>query len=252
MSFTAPFQRHLESDPFPSWEPPYPTDSSFSFYPDPIRKNTDVCLFPDHGAAFAHGKASLCLGHSEVRLGGIPRPGPVGGGVLFGPAVPRHFRPPPKPETRTSLSHPARPPSARPRRRGRPPSGRREEAASSIVLCGALAQARLQEEAMWSPAIPRPVPDPLERQASLGSGVRPRAGSSSPDEVLGKRGEGAGPTAPQQLQHPSPRPHAGLSNQPGPSYQLTLRQPVPLHLQLESPSHISSPRALTLSKVTKF
>lgn len=80
-------------------------------------------------------------GPRKVRVGAIPWPGPVLEQFSWSQAVPRprHFLPPRSLEARTSLSHPRSPRLCQgPADGGRgAPSGQREEAANSVVLCGA-------------------------------------------------------------------------------------------------------------------
>ena len=128
----------------------------FHFYPDPISKNkkhlrisfaVSLITVLSEASHMSLGAASFCLQPSEGE-GGCDRLAGAGPwGVLLGPGRPPKLPPTPKPGNE---NFPLLPPPG-PRRWGRLPSARREEASSSIVLHGPRLRPRLQEEATWSP-----------------------------------------------------------------------------------------------------
>lgn len=153
--------------------------------------------------------------------GGDPEAG-AGWGSSLWLGSPRHFRPPQSLETRTSLSHPRCPPSSR----GRPPSGRREEAASSIVRCGPWLRpgCRKRPCGHW----PSLGLSQTRRSGKLPWAVASGLGLVPPPQMRSlesNRGEGAGPAA-RTPAAPAPQPQtAGPSNLPGPSHPLTEAAP---------------------------
>lgn len=133
------------------------------------------------------GAASFCFQPSEGKVGAIAWPGLVHGELSSGRAGPPTSSHPKAWKPGLPSARHAALASPQPGRWGRPPSGGREEAVSSIVLCGCRKRPRGPQG--WAPPARPALPGAQQAALQVASGLRGRwlFMGWGPHKVLGRR-----------------------------------------------------------------